>query len=38
MSGLFAVPTRIVFIVAPINAILNYALGKVTALLNWQIC
>ena len=26
--GLFAVPTRIVFVVAPINALLNWLLGK----------
>ena len=27
-QGLFTVPTRIVFIVAPVNALLNWFLGK----------
>ena len=27
-SGLFAVPTRIILVVAPINALLNYLLGR----------
>ena len=31
--GLFAVPTRIVFIVAPINVLLNYLLGMFPSLL-----
>jgi hypothetical protein len=27
-SGLFTVPTRIILVVAPINALLNYVLGE----------
>jgi MATE family multidrug resistance protein len=31
-EGLFAIPTRIIVIVAPINVVLNYTLGDCTSL------
>lgn len=35
-SGLFDVPTRIIFIVAPINILLNYILGITTSVFRFQ--